>query len=338
MKRFVIIRTDRIGDLVLALPVAEAVKDAVPGAHVCFVVSPYCAELARACPFVDDVVEYAEKADRPGGLVRLVRSLKRGAYDAALFLRPTPRAALAAVLAGIPVRVGTSYRFYSLLFNRRIAEHRRHAARHESEFNMALLARILDLERSDYSPRIEIGPASRRSAGRVMAGLDIARGAFVIVHPGSGGSARNLTPEGYAWLADHIEDEIGMKVVLTYGPGERALIARIDALRGRESARLPGPIGLADLAALIESAALFVSGSTGPMHIAAAVGTPTLSFFPPVISCSPRRWGPLAAERRVITPPVPECPTCIGARCEYYDCMDRVDRAAVRQAVRDLLR
>jgi heptosyltransferase-3 len=134
-----------------------------------------------------------------------------------------------------------------------------------------------------------------------------------------------------------MEDEAGVKVVVTHGAGEEGLIDRVDSLRGRESRGLKGPANLIELAGFIESASAFISGSTGPMHIAAAVGTPTLSFFSPVRSCSPRRWGPVADTRRIIMPPVPECPTCVGSRCAYYDCMDRIDMQAVTEAVRGLL-
>jgi heptosyltransferase-3 len=338
VKRFALIRSDRIGDLVLSLPVAEAVKDVVPGAFVAFVVSPANSAIARACPFVDAVIEYSERADRLRGLLRLTGELRSGGFDAAIFLRPTPRAALAAALANVPLRVGTSYRFYSFLFNRRVPEHRKHAEKHEYESNLALIAAALKPGTSEYAPRLELDGTSRKYAWDTMHELGLERKGFVIIHPGSGGSARNLKPAGYAWLADYIENRMGVRAVLTYGPGEEHLIDSIDSARERESTRLRGPEDLIRLAGFIENAALFVSGSTGPMHIAAAVGTPTLSFFSPVRSCSPRRWGPVSDKRRVIMPPVPECPTCIGGKCEYYDCMDMIDLDAAAEAARDLLK
>lgn len=338
LKRFALIRTDRIGDLILSLPVAEALKDAVPGAYVCFVVSPYNSDIARACPFVDDTIEYSEKSDRCRGFWRLVREIKSRAFDAAVFLRPTPRAAAAALLAGVPVRVGTAYRFYSPLFSRRVPEHRKHGDKHEFESNLALAASIATLKSRPYRPVIEIDAPARRYAERAMRDLDLTRKAFAIIHPGSGGSARNLTPEKYAWLADFVEDDLKVKVVMTYGNSEEGLIDRVDSVRGRQSRRLKGPPSLIELAGFIESASALVSGSTGPMHIAAAVGTPTLSFFSPVKSCSPRRWGPIAETGSVIMPPVPECLTCVGPKCKHYDCMDSVDMQAAAEAIRGLLK
>ena len=337
-KRFGVVRTDRIGDLILSLPVAEAIKDAVPDAHVCFTTSPYTAGVARCCPYIDEVAEYSETTDRLAGFVGLCREFRRLGLDVALFLRPTPRAALAAALAGVRVRAGTSYRFYSFLFNRSVAEHRKHADRHESDYNLRLLESVLEIKSGPYRPRLEIRAESRPFAEEAMSRLGVRPGHFVIVHPGSGGSARNFTPENYAWLADFIEHELDLKAVLTYGKGEEALIDRIDSMRERNSIRLAGPDNLMELAAFIESSRLLVSGSTGPMHMAAALGVRTLSFFAPVRSCSPRRWGPLSDSAEVLMPPVEECPTCIGAKCEHYDCMDKIDRSSVADAIRRLVK
>ncbi|GAF81003.1 unnamed protein product [marine sediment metagenome] len=111
----------------------------------------------------------------------------------------------------------------------------------------------------------------------------------------------------------------------------------MDSHRSARSLTLTGIPRLLDLTAVIAQAKLFVSGSTGPMHLAAAVGTPTLSFFSPVRSCSPRRWGPMGATGTVILPPVPECPTCKGDTCEYFDCMALIGEDKVVEALRAIL-
>jgi heptosyltransferase-3 len=333
VKRFGVIRTDRMGDLILALPVAESIKKAVPGAYVAYVVSPRMSGIARACPFIDDVIEYRERAGGIRGMLGLMREVRRRRLDAAIFLRPTLRAALAVLLAGVPLRVGTAYRFYSFLFNRRIPEHRRNAEKHESEYNMSLVGSILPGGVKAGPPRIEIDIGHERSAVETLERHRLERKKFAIVHPGSGGSARNLTPAAYARLTRFIEDELAIKVAVTYGPGEEGLVDAVDALRGKPSNAIRGPDDLLGLAALIENASLFVSGSTGPMHLAAAVGTPTLSFFAPVKSCSPRRWGPLSPAAAVIMPPVPECPTCIGPRCPHFDCMDLIKEGTIAAAL-----
>jgi heptosyltransferase-3 len=338
LKRYLVVRTDRIGDLILALPVAEAIKEGEPEAEVHYLVSPRTAEIARACPYVDGVIVYDEVWKGYSRLRGLVRSLKDLRPDIAVVLRPTLRSALACLLAGIPRRVGTAYRYYSLLFTKQVREHRRFAEKHELEFNLNILRAVLDVEKRAYTPRIEVDSEALRYAEQVLAERSLREKAFVVIHPGSSGSARNLPLKAYARVADLIERSYESRVLVTAGSEEIAAVDEMDSLRASRSLRLTAIPRLLDLAAVIEKSRLFISGSTGPMHIAAAVGVPTLSFFSPVRSCSPRRWGPVGDVNAVIMPPVPECPTCKGGPCEYFDCMERIEPNKIAEALETLLR
>jgi ADP-heptose:LPS heptosyltransferase len=338
MTGLVVARTDRIGDLVLALPVAEAAKKARPGLTVTYLVSPRTSELAGACPFVDRTIEYDESWKSPGHVLALAGELKAAGADSLLFLRPTLATSLAGFLARLPVRVGTAYRYYSPLFNRKIREHRRFAEKHESEYNLSALQSLLEIEDVRYVPCIRLDEASRDEASGLLRGLGLRTGGFVVVHPGSGGSARNLPLPAYARIADLVETRFGLRVLVTGGPPERGLIRELARLRTRPTLDYTGAPSLLALAALLAQARLFISGSTGPMHLAAAVETPTLSFFSPVRSCSPKRWRPLGSTAVVLVPPVPQCPTCLGRGCEHFDCMDLITMETVESRLETLLR
>jgi heptosyltransferase-3 len=335
---YVVARTDRIGDLILSLPVAEAIKASRPGAHVHYVVSPKTAELARACPFIDGVIRFDETDRDPRSLFELLRCLRQIRADVAVVLRPTLRIGLACLLAGIPRRVGTSYRYYSLAFTARVREHRRFADKHELDYNLNVLRAAVDVEDRPYLPCIEVPIPYRDRAAEVLRKKDLTERDFVIIHPGSGGSARNLPLKVYARVADLIEGELGIKVLVTGGKDESAVVDELDSARSEPSRRLTGIPSLMELAAVIRLCRLFISGSTGPMHMAAAVGVPTLSFFSPVRSCSPRRWGPIGHTNVIVTPPVPECPTCRGTACEYFDCMNLIPLNRIEEALNRLLR
>jgi len=332
-----VVRTDKIGDLLLSLPVAEAIKEACPDARVTYLVSPATAELAGACPFVDAVLRYDETRPGPRPLFEIASVIGRTRPDVALFLRPTLRTALGAALAGVPVRVGTSYRYYSGLFTRRVREHRSVAARHEIQYNLSLLEALVPLEDRARLPRIRLPEGSRAYAQQALRERNLQPGPFVVVHPGSARSARNLPAAAYAELADAVESNFGIRVLLTAGSEEAGLVELIRGRMRTVPAVLAGAPGLLDLAAVISQACAFVSGSTGPMHLAGAVGTPTVSFFSPVRSCSPRRWQPVGERKRVILPPVPECPTCVGEKCPYYDCMERIEPEAILDALGQML-
>lgn len=334
---YIVLRTDKIGDVLLSLSAAEAIKDARPSSRVVYVASPSTSDLVRACPAVDRVIEYDERAASWRATRRLAREMRSLGADAAIFLRPTFRTAVAAVLAGIPVRAGTAYRTYSVLFNRRVREHRRRAARHETQYNLAVVRAVLEVKDRAYVPRITVPESSRSYAQTVLRDFGLARKAFAVIHPGSAGSARNLPIASYAALADSIEREIGVHILVTCGPEEEDIVREMDGFRKTKSRVLAGTPHLLDLAAVISEACVFISGSTGPMHLASAVGTPTFSFFSPARSCSPRRWAPIGAIKQTVLPPVPECPRCIGRECEHYDCMAKIETGPVVKSLRALL-
>lgn len=336
-KRYLVVRTDGLGDLILALPVAEAIKASRPEARVYYAVAPETAEIASACPFIDGVIEYDETSRGPASILRLVRAVRGLRPAAAVFLRPTMRGALACLLAGVPCRVGTFYRYYSFTFSKRVRQHRKFAQLHEVEYNLEVLRTVLTPPDRCYRPVISVASSAAAFADKVIREHDLKERGFVIIHPGSGGSARNLPLASYARTADLIESEFGTRVLVTAGSDETGLVDELDAYRSARSVTLAGVPRLIDLAAVIERAALLVSGSTGPMHLAAAVGTPTVSFFSPVRSCSPRRWGPVGNASTILMPPVPECPTCEGQSCEHFDCMSLITDDMIAEALAPLL-
>lgn len=91
------------------------------------------------------------------------------------------------------------------------------------------------------------------------------------------------------------------------------------------------------LAAFLGNAELFVSNSTGPLHIAAATGTPVIAFYPPILACSPRRWGPLSDRKAVFMADNVVCPRCKGGPCQGNDCMDQIKVGEVLNAARNLI-
>ena len=93
-----------------------------------------------------------------------------------------------------------------------------------------------------------------------------------------------------------------------------------------------GERGLKALAAELAAMDVFIASSTGPLHIASAVGTPVVGVYCPIKVCLPERWGPIGPNDMALVPDVPPCPECVGARCEYYDCMERVTIEQVRDA------
>ncbi len=331
-------RTDKIGDLILTLPLFQALKAAYPQARITALVSPLTKELVTGHPAVDAV----ESVEKDEGLFSLVERLKKLKPDVFIAVYPRPRIAFAAALAGIPLRIGTAYRLYSFLFNEKVRVHRHLGDKHEVEFNLDL-AKPLGVNPSDS--KIEF-PVLKKDLDFVRdfmkeKGLQ-PKSKYVIVHPGHKGSALNWSSVRYGEIIRQLSSIKNLRVIITAGPDETPLVSKVMVfLEGLPWEKKPilviGELGLKQLAALYQGAACFLSGSTGTMHIAAAVGTPTVALFCPIPETTPVRWGPWGNPSTVLMPKKSDCANCGLGRCAKHDPMDNIAVTDVFAAVQKYL-
>jgi ADP-heptose:LPS heptosyltransferase len=155
--------------------------------------------------------------------------------------------------------------------------------------------------------------------------------AFVVIHPGCGGSARNWTPEHYHDLCRRLHDS-GVEIVVSGSESEMELARQIKGGIGDGIHSIAGRTDLSVMAAVLRESRVFVGPSTGPMHLAAAVGTPVVALFGPVLTTGPDRWGPLGKGHCVFVPPVETC-RCRINECRLGDCMAMIDPGEVAGAV-----
>ncbi|NUN71154.1 MAG: glycosyltransferase family 9 protein [Bacteroidetes bacterium] len=330
IRNILLVRTDRIGDVVLSLPMLPLLKERYPQARVTVMVRPYTKELVEHHSCVDDVILW----DESKGVMPYVSILKQRRFDLVILPYPRFNLALICFLAGIPVRVGTGYRWYSFLFNKRIYEHRKDARRHEVEYNLNLLTTIGINSTAAPAFEFTVDEAARRTVDAQLNKDGI--GTFVVLHAGSGGSARDWSVEKFAQLGDLLRKETGMQVVLTGGAGEKDLVRSLASAMEQPPIDYAGRFSLQELAELFRRASVFVANSTGPLHIASMVGTPVVAFYPPIIQCSPARWGPYTAKKRVFTADNLSCPLCKGGPCTSNVCMDQITVRQVADAVKEL--
>jgi len=339
-ERFLVIRTDRIGDVVLSTPVLEAVKSHFPHSHLCMMVSPYAEEVVKNNPYLDDVIidDYENRHRGIKGFWELVKKIRKKNFDVGILLRPTPRLALLLFLAGVKYRIGTGYRFYQIFFNRKIYVHRKVNLKHESEYNLDLL-KPLGVTSRGISPRVYLSPQEEGFARRILSEYRITSHDIVVaIHPGSGNSSLNLPPRRFAQVADKLIEKLNAKIIFTGTKEERKLIDFIKGNMEHPSIDLAGRTNLRQLAAVLKVCDVMVSNSTGPMHLAVAVGTPTVGIFCPIFSAGPIRWGPYGEGHEVVLPPVPVCFKCQPKSCPHYDCMEKIKADQIVSRVYGLLR
>jgi ADP-heptose:LPS heptosyltransferase len=119
---------------------------------------------------------------------------------------------------------------------------------------------------------------------------------------------------------------------------EKDLVHRVAEAMAPKPAECAGLLSLTELAALFRRARVFISNSTGPLHIAAAAGTPVVGMYPPILQCSPVRWGPWTAKRKIFQPDSAQCALCKGGPCTSDVCMDQISVDAVVAGIQELLK
>ena len=243
----------------------------------------YTADLVEG---IADVLIY-NRGIAPKLFFEMLAELRIARFDAVIVAFPRFRIALLLWLAGISVRVGTGYRWYSFLFNKKIFEHRKTAEKHEAEYNLSLLKGLGCEVSSRPEVKIVISEQERKKASDILQSMGVlGSDRIVLLHPGSGGSARDWRPDNFAFLAAKLK-KLGFCVIISGGKSESHLVQSVMQKAGDGVKSFVSDLSLKEFAAFIQTAKLFVANSTGPLHIAAAVQTPVIGFYPPVQVMSP---------------------------------------------------
>jgi len=310
--RFLLLRPDRVGDVVLMTPLIRAIRETCPDATIAALVRPYTEAVLRGNPHVHRVFtdDFDGRDSGWRGFRSLVSAIRRERFDVSLMLLPTRRHALMTLLAGIPRRISVGRKPYEVRTGARPAgRNRDRPPRHEADYCMDL-GRLVGVDSANLTPEIFLDDEERETGRRLLREAGAGPGPIVGIHPGSGGSAPNWDVSGYTSLAASVARDLKACVVITGGDSETEMANKIEECAGTRVVNLAGRLDLRDLMKVIASYDVLVSSSTGPMHIAAAVGIPSVALFCPRTACSPTRWGPLGVGHRIFLPRSDRCDRC----------------------------
>ncbi len=336
-KNILIVRNDRIGDVVLSLPLAGLIKKHYPDCKITFLLRNYTKDIANGHPNIDEVIILKEDNGRIP-VWKNVNQLKKGLFDASIIVYPTFITALIIFLARVKFRVGSGYRWYSFLFNKKVFEHRKYAEKHELEYNVNLL-KVFGIEESISTKNvlydIHINKTSMEKVDKILtdSGVEFEK-KIIIVHPGSGGSAIDLPIEKFSVLVNNLSLLDEANIIITGNEDEKNICSTISA--NTNAIDLSGKFNLSEIICLISLSEIFISNSTGPIHIAAALGISTVGFYPKIRACSPERWGPYTQNKVIFTPEI-ECNDCTREQCERLNCMNSIDIENVTKEVTKLI-
>jgi len=297
--RILLIRLGALGDIVHAIPVAAALRRAFPEAQIDWLVGARYRELLDLVPVLDERIVVQ---DRYGpSLLAAVVELRRARYDVALDLQGLIKSAAIARSSGAVRVVGFVTRYLREplarlcytemcdpggegLFDPR-------DTRHVVEFNLTML-KALGVENGPAKFPITHVESDVAGFVRTAAG-----GRYALLNPGAAWPNKRWPPDRFAAVASGLESRCGLRSVVLWGPGERDLGEEV-AARAKGAAIVSPPTSIRDLVAIARGAAVMVSGDTGPMHIAAAVGTPVVGIYGPT---RPERNGPWGPEDMVVS-------------------------------------
>ncbi|RMD51206.1 MAG: glycosyltransferase family 9 protein [Ignavibacteria bacterium] len=331
-----IVRTDRIGDVVLSLPLAAEIKKHYPDSKISFLVREYTSALLDSHPYVDDVILLPmneNKIDKK----KIINELRNKNFDYGIVVYPTFEIAWILFRAGIKYRIGTGYRLYSFLFNKKIYEHRKSGHLHELEYNLNLL-KLLGIEhqinKSNVSFNIHVDDNSKRKVDDFLSKNQYSKELpTVIVHPGSGGSAVDWPFSHFKELIDLLAQRLSINLIITGSESEKEMCEK---LMNDKTINTAGEFNLSELIALIDNADVLIANSTGPIHIASGLGKHVIGFYPKIEECAPRRWGPYTHKSVVFSPEI-DCHECTREQCERLNCMATIQPDEVFSSVEAII-
>jgi lipopolysaccharide heptosyltransferase II len=328
IRKILVIKLRAIGDVLLSTVVLNNLRKAFPSAAIDFLTEPPARDVVDGHPAVNRTIVYDLSRQGPVGYLTQIR---RERYDLVFDLFGNPRTALLTRASGARHRVGYAFRGRQYAYN--VVVRGRGDTVHNTQFNLDALEAV-GIPVVDRSLAFPLRPEDLDYVQEFVRNAGLFTNPIVALNTSGGWYTKRWPLERFAELADRIAAELGASIVLTWGPGQKEDAKRVGSLMTRP-AFVPPPTTLRQLAALLQRCAFMVTNDSGPMHIAAAVGTPVLGIYGPT---NPLLQGPYGQGHLVVRQEGLECLSCNLTQCpvQGHPCMNDLGTATVFEAVRRL--
>lgn len=350
--RILLLRLRLIGDVVFTTPVIGALRRRFQDAHLAYLVEPHAAPVVARNPHLDEVIV----ASAPGAAGRvwrdlaLARRLRAAKYDVAIDLHGGPRSAPLAWLSGAPRRIGYDIPGRAWMYTDRVARSRTLQPRH-SVVNQWDLLRPLGFGEPapDTDPtEMVVAPAAAASVARRLQAHGIVPGTHpvIVVHVGAGNPFRRWPVASFVRLLTRLAaGDAARRIVVISGPSERGAAREIGALVRASAGNAPGVIDdfdadIGELRALMDQAALFIGGDSGPLHVAGTSAVPIVGLYGPTLSARSAPWRPARCVTESVELPDLSCRPCHQRECQPGDfrCLTGIEPDRVAEAAERALR
>lgn len=343
VRKILLIRLRRIGDVVTVTPCTRAVKETFPEARLSVLVEKAAEEVMLGNPYVDELIVLDQKRfkmrGRVGSLweeIKFLLALRRKRFDLIINLHGGPRSSFQTLVSGARYRLGgfIGWHHWNWVYNIRtrplvemLGENGDRA--HIVERHLATL-KAAGIETRDQRLIMRASERAQMSVDRLFKEQGVpSHGKFVTIHPASRSQAKRWREERFAQLADRLIEDSGATVVLVSGPGEEAATKKVQEAMRQRAIDLGGRLSLQELAALLSRSRLYIGLDSGALHVAAAVGVPLVALLGPTSDT----WRPWTDHGIVVRGPS-SCLGC-GGTCPWdpSPCMDGIGVANVFDAI-----
>jgi len=305
VKKILVIKLRAIGDVLLSTVVLENLRSAFPHAVIDFLVEKPGREVIEGNPAADSAIVFDNKKEK--GLELILR-VRRYRYDLVIDLFGNPRSAIVTLFSGAKYRVGYRFKWRQYCYN--IVAEPRGAEVHNTEFNLDAL-RAAGVPVITRSIRFPLTKEAESFADSFIGENHLAGRFLVALNPGGGWYTKRWRIRHFARFGDEIAGKYKAVPLIIWGPGEEGVALELQKMMKAKSYLIP-PCGLKGLAAILGKCSALVTNDSGPMHIAAAVGTPVAAIFGPT---NPMLQGPVGEGHEIVRK---EDLSCLG--CNYTKC------------------
>jgi heptosyltransferase-1 len=316
IRKILIFRTDRIGDLVMTLPAIKLLHERYPEAKLHLIAGRWNEPILNYVKYLDSILYWSpswiSRCEESNSLLRLCSraiKIRKEHYDLSIDFTSDVRINLLMWLSGANRRVGYSDSGGGAFLTETVTDR----GIHRVEQNMEPL-KTLGIVKKEYIPKLEGTMQFEGGAGKTddtfkVRDIDLNTTRYIIIHPWGGRPVKTWRTESYAELAKKINENFKIDIILTGSGQDYALCEAIKEKSGKSASNLAGKLTFEQMMSAMKSALVFISPDTGPMHIAAALGVPTVTLFGP---SDPAKYGPYGDPKlhRVVTPRDIECFHC----------------------------
>jgi lipopolysaccharide heptosyltransferase II len=328
IRKILVIKLRAIGDVVLSTVVTQNLRVAFPAAVIHYLTEQPSHDVIRLNPFLDGGLVYNRNTMSGLDLIRLVR---KGSYDLVIDLFGNPRTALVTRLSRARVRAGFRFRGRAYAYN--VVVEPRGDRVHNTQFNLDALE-ALGIPIVDRSLHLSIAPEDDTRMGAYLERTMAPERKIVCLNPGGGWYTKRWGIERFAELGDRLVEEVGAAILLAWGPGEEKDVHDL-ARRMKHAPCIPPATSLTELAALLKRCALMITNDSGPMHVAAAVGTPVVGIYGPT---NPLLQGPYGPQNVVVRREGLACLGCNRTTCDIgLRCMVELEVGPILEQAKRIL-